>query len=645
VLPFRVTAPDRSLDYLAEGIVDLLAVKLDGSAGVRAVPPRQLLAALRHAPGTAVTPEQANLAARQTGAGRVLDGSLVRAGSGVELSAALRRTDGAGRPLHAEVSGSLDSLPVLVDRLAATLLAGQAGSTPSLGELSSARAITAYLRGKAANRHGRYQDAVAAFAEALAQDSTFALAALDLIASGQRFPADEEFDRATRLAWTYRSRLTPKGRILLRAMLGPNHPEPSSQIAQIAAWQEAVEAAPEVPEAWFQLGDRQLHVGAANDLPNPVERAVGNFRRALELDPGWVAPLDHILMAKLYLEDTTELESLARRWLAQDTVPGDRSPYLRWRVGIALGDSALVARQRASLDRWHDDAIVWLAGNAQADAVGLGDVPLGIRELERRAVTGPRLRLARRYRREWLLNTGRPAEALALTDSLASGEPFPGWVRLTRIEDALFWDGDTAAAWAEVRALGAAAPSPVLQRLPPDVRARAACRLGFWAMHRGDREAVRRWAGRLRADTAAGPVFNADNRLMCAELLDAWLAWREGRPEARRLLDRADSIYIISDVLDDWQVTNLVTARLREAVGDLPGAARAIGRVQVAFPGSPTYRSTYLREQARIGLQVGDTAGALRALRRYVALREGAAPALRPQVDSARMQLARLVGR
>ena len=33
VLPFRITAPDRSLDYLGEGIVDLLAVKLDGSAG------------------------------------------------------------------------------------------------------------------------------------------------------------------------------------------------------------------------------------------------------------------------------------------------------------------------------------------------------------------------------------------------------------------------------------------------------------------------------------------------------------------------------------------------------------------------------------------------------------------------------------
>ena len=132
---------------------------------------------------------------------------------------------------------------------------------------------------------------------------------------------------------------------------------------------------------------------------------------------------------------------------------------------------------------------------------------------------------------------------------------------------------------------------------------------------------------------------------MCADLLQAWLAWRERQPEARRLLDRADSIYIASDVLADWPVTNLVTAHLREAIGDLPGAARAIGRVPVALPVSPTYQSTYLREQARIGLEVGDTAAALRALRRYVALRAGAAPALRAELDSARARLAMLVGR
>ena len=53
-------------------------------------------------------------------------------------------------------------------------------------------------------------------------------------------------------------------------------------------------------------------------------RAEASFRRTLELDPSWVLPLDHLLMAKLWLEDTTGFRALADRRLAQDTVPGDR---------------------------------------------------------------------------------------------------------------------------------------------------------------------------------------------------------------------------------------------------------------------------------------------------------------------------------
>jgi len=209
-------------------------------------------------------------------------------------------------------------------------------------------------------------------------------------------------------------------------------------IAQIAALQDAVSAVPEAPDAWFELGDILLDDGGVNDVPNAVTRAEASLRRARELDPEWVLPLDHQLMAKLWLEDTAGFRALALRWLALDTVPGDRSPYFRWRLGVALGDSAEVARQRASLDRWSDDALAFLAGNAQADAVGLSDVERAIRELERRAVTGKKLWNARLRRLDLLLNVGRPAAALALTDSLASGEPYPGWARVRRIEDALF---------------------------------------------------------------------------------------------------------------------------------------------------------------------------------------------------------------
>jgi hypothetical protein len=70
-----------------------------------------------------------------------------------------------------------------------------------------------------------------------------------------------------------------------------------------------------------------------------------------------------------------------------------------------------------------------------------------------------------------------------------------------------------------------------------------------------------------------------------------------------------------------------------------------IGRVPVALPSTPTYRSTYLREQGRIWLEAGDTVEAVRALRRYVAFRAGADSSLRAQVDSARSRLAGLVER
>ena len=305
------------------------------------------------------------------------------------------------------------------------------------------------------------------------------------------------------------------------------------------------------------------------------------------------------------------------------------------------------ARSRG-LDRWGDDELFWLAGLGQAEGVGLADVERAIGEIERRAVAGPKLWNARLRRRDWLLNTGRPVAAAALTDSLASGEPFPGWARLQRIDDALFSDGDSVAAAAEARSLaqGLAASGRPRPGSGDAVRVRTICRLGFWAMGHGDGPGARRWSARLRAERLEGlDVFNDDDRLMCADLLDAWLAWRERRPEARSLLDRSDSAYITSDVLDDWVVTNLVTTRLREAIGDLPGAARVIARVPTAVPMSPTYRATYLREQARVGLQVGDTAGAIRALRRYVALRQQAEPALRPEVDRARGELARLLGR
>ena len=430
-------------------------------------------------------------------------------------------------------------------------------------------------------------------------------------------------------------------------MAGSKYPEPSSLILELGAWQEAVQAAPDVADAWFELGDRQLHFGGLNDLPHPVQLAEGNFGRALELDSSFVMPLEHLVLAKLHLEDTTDLRRLVQLWFAQDSSLGDLSGYMRWRLAVALGDSAAVSRERGRLDRWTPGVLGWLAGSAQADAVGLSDVPAALAEMERQTLTGPKLREIRMRRHDWLLNSGRPTAALALIDSLESGQPYPDWARMQRIEDALFWDGDTTAAAADVRVLSEdRATGKAADPVAAAVRARVHCRLGLWWASHGEGERARIWARRLREQRVTRQeAFNDDNREACADLLDAWLASGTDQAEARRLLERGDSLYLDSDIMDDWPVTNLVAARIREAIGDQAGAARVIGRVMVALPFSPVLQSSYLREQGRIWLAVGDTASAVRALRRYVALRAEAEPGLRAERDSARARLAELVGR
>ena len=286
VLPFRVTAPDRSLDYLSEGIVDLIAVKLAGP-GVHAVPARQIMSYLHFRPGMDVSSDAGTDAARRAGAGLMLDGSVVRSGAGVQLSASLHRTDGSGRPLEAAATGPLDSLPALVDHVAAQLLVGHGGgSATALGELSSAAAIAEYLQGKSAHRQGRYREAVAHFDAALREDSTFALAALDLIASANRTDDLEAQSRAARLAWASRSKLSAKGAALLRAWLGPNYPAPASLVRRSRRLARCGAHRP-------RRGRRLVRARRpATPLRRPQRRAASGRERRAELRQGTGAGFD-----------------------------------------------------------------------------------------------------------------------------------------------------------------------------------------------------------------------------------------------------------------------------------------------------------------------------------------------------------------
>ena len=69
-------------------------------------------------------------------------------------------------------------------------------------------------------------------------------------------------------------------------------------------------------------------------------------------------------------------------------------------------------------------------------------------------------------------------------------------------------------------------------------------------------------------------------------------------------------------------------------------ALRALRRRAGIFLAFPSwYLSTYLREEGRVAALVGDTAGAIRADRHYLALRHDPEPEVQPEVETVRQRV------
>jgi tetratricopeptide (TPR) repeat protein len=293
VLPFRVGGAEPTEQYLREGMLDLLSAKLNGAGGPRAVDPRSVLSRW----GRAVQSPQDDLdqasalqLAADLGAGRLLLGEVVSARPHLHITASILDVASGRVRGQASVEGMPDSVPALVDRLAGTLLSLEAGEEAHRVDAltsTSLPALRAYLDGQTSKRQGRYPEARGHFELALERDSTFALAALRLDRTASWIGGlGEVRERAIRLAWTFQDRLSPRDRAHLIAVAGPRYPALSPVAEQLAAWERAVEAAPDHPELWEEYADLLFHFGRALGLDDAEERAETAFLRAMDLDPG-----------------------------------------------------------------------------------------------------------------------------------------------------------------------------------------------------------------------------------------------------------------------------------------------------------------------------------------------------------------------
>jgi tetratricopeptide (TPR) repeat protein len=667
VLPFQVSV-DASLEYLREGMVELLAASLNGEAGSRAVDPRTAFAAWRRAvvrEHEDLPPEEAVQLARSVGAGQLLLGSAVGTPAALTLNAVLY--DAGRGVVRARVSraGPADSLPALVDGLVAQLLTREAGVPQHQLETlttTSLPALRAYLEGRRYYRIGRFGEAAAQLQEALRHDTTFALAAMQLWAVsgwGNLTTEPGTGGRAIGLAWAARERLSPPDRLFLEAIAGPKYPEPTPRAELRAARERALNESPDRPEAVFLLAafHREEIVRGGEGA---LEQSHAYFRRALELDSTFAPASFQIARHAAFEGDSATVNRLVRRYLATDST-SETAQYFRWLAAAVSRDERAILDVHARIPSMHPTALGWIAFAAMNFGVDLDGAEAALAAL-RAGATSQRERFNQFGREvEFLSNRGRLREAAVLVDSTMRAEGPPGDLPLhaSDREDlrraqfvlvpALYYGADTT---------GLAAAVSTVERIHTDLMRSApsdtatvfagglACDAGIARVSMGDAAGARPGIATLRRAAAveAPPAPWMQRRLeTCAATLEAMIATLEARSDASALAARADSLLSLAG-MPRWALNELqlVQARTFDALGDPAAGLRVIRRRE---PNNPAFfLATILREEGRLAARAGNPEAAIRAYRHYLALRSEPDPHLEAEVRAVRQELAALVG-
>jgi len=668
VLPFRVTGTDTLLKELSQQLPDLLWTRLTGEFGPRTTDPAYALQQWKAKGGTVETPLPETRAleiARAVGAGRLIEGSLSGTAARLSVTGSLVEVpSGAVRVPPTSVQGPYDSFPSLVDKLTNLLLAEDYGETlHRLPELAShpTAAVQAYLRGlQASGRafNGDMRAARAWLTRAFELDSTLVLAVVAKCDAGVCGQA------AAAYAWAHQTTLSPRDRAFLRADVGWRFGATRTEAEWLAQLDSVVQLAPEWLSPIRDLATELYAIGASAGVADWRARAQSALERTVALDAKSFLPIFSLFELALTEGDTAgaRRHAAALQPLASSTTTRPYAWSARLRLALSAADTVAVAHL------WAEGEVLLGADRAHVEEVlepvlgGLLVDARGLRELDgfvaaTRAVT-PDLG---HYGITWARARGRYHDWRSLRDMFyGRADADPVMAAAWRLRDALFLgvpeDSSVraAAAYLDRVARGGVHLPPVSTDPTPAVvrPARARCWSALWHVEHGQLEGARATVRYLREDVPLPYRWS-----VCAGLIGVLLAERQ-RGDVRGALLRLDSIARPATPFEDWPawsgdltglIDNLVLARLLPRYGE---AARALaaarrGRATGTWTADVSLGSIvdFLREEGRLAVTTGDTAGAMWAYDHYLALRDDPEPPWRAQRDSVRAELAALKAR
>ena len=633
VLPFRVTG-DAQLANMREGMVDLIAPKLTGVGGPRAVDSRTTLSAWRSEVSSDeedLAPSKAIKLARKLGAAQVILGEVVGAPGQIALNARVYSTiDGAASD-PARVTTRPDSLLNAVDRLVAELLSRQAGEADRLSSLltSSLPAVQAYLDGNRHYRRGNYEEASKAFGDAVDLDSTFALAAYREAMARAWFNYGPRYSRGLQLARKYSDRLPPREREMLFARIGADTLTAHSYTSTVRAWENVTTKYPDSPEAWYELGDAYFHSGESIGMPDFDERALVAWSRAIALDSTFAPPWEHQVQILTARNDTTRIHFVYNhlRAINSDHLNG----RTRWLYAVATHNDSMRARLLGEAPNWRRTEI----SEAIMNIMDAGASTAGLDSLAKVYVASATTAAQRNSTPLWAawynLNRGRPGAA---RQHLADAAAVPD----NEIE-ARFQTMMTGISYPEMgRALAERAADQLRTMNDPGIR----CGVALWDALENRPERTQSGL-RLMNDSLAANRDNTEFLKFCRQFVLSAHAVMTRQPDAHAVLERMDSVVLHGPILGApiANFTAVVLSRLYAQLGDYERARQASLR-----GGYATYHlSALVLEQARMAARTNRRDDAIKYYRIFLNMMDPEPGPPKEMVDKVRAELAALTAR
>lgn len=298
IVPFDVRGT--GLDIWREGMMDLLSNGLDGVGGFRTIDSRTVLARWHDVVGDKTADLAAILAvAKETGARYAMEGSVIALGPSVRLVTTVYDIETKKEVARASVEGPAADVLRLVDELAVGTMRellksiGRAYAADESAETittKSLSAMRAYLAGEAYYRKGDFAKAVQSYEEAVAKDSTFAIALVELSETYGWLENDNSVRMVEvgKRAFAQTHRLSPRYQFIMTGWDALNRHSPDG----VPSLKEAVRKYPDDARAWFLLAETYIHVGGSTyGTLDDIWEAV---HRASTLDPSFAPYLVHV---------------------------------------------------------------------------------------------------------------------------------------------------------------------------------------------------------------------------------------------------------------------------------------------------------------------------------------------------------------